>query len=229
MFCPATLSNDINHTGHRNAILPRMHNHALRDTITGHLQSLAQHCPQADTALTRAAVAIVVSKQQHNLDACIYLTLRSNKLRKHAGQFALPGGKLDQGESVANAALRELSEELGLTLSEDCVLGLLDDFQTRSGFAITPVVLWNDSDVAPTPNPDEVARNYEVPLKDLLSPQLVSNHYSTDNPVFSITPEAVGTAVYAPTAAIIYQFVEVALRGNSTRVSHYDQPTFAWR
>lgn len=178
---------------------------------------------------TRAAVAIVV-EARHQQQACIYLTLRSSKLRKHAGQFALPGGKLDEGETVEMAARRELSEELGVTLEEDSVLGKLDDFSTRSGFVITPIILWNNTAAEPLPNEDEVARFYRIPIIDLLDPELADyEDHSGDKPIFSITPSSVGTSVYSPTAAIIYQFREVALLGKDTRVSHYEQPAFAWR
>lgn len=186
--------------------------------------------PAADsTSLTRAAVALTIETQSPQAPACLYLTLRSGKLRKHAGQFALPGGKLDAGETPTQAALRELSEELGVSLTESSVLGTLDDFITRSGFVITPVVLWKDSTDEPVPNPDEVARFYRIPLDDLEADDLADHEYTADNPVFSISPRSVGTSVYSPTAAIIYQFREVALLGRDTRVAHYEQPAFAWR
>ncbi|TMF19602.1 MAG: NUDIX domain-containing protein, partial [Chloroflexi bacterium] len=57
-------------------------------------------------------------------------------MRRHAGQMALPGGSLQIGEDAEDCALRELEEELGLTLTKDNVLGRLDDFDTRSGFTI---------------------------------------------------------------------------------------------
>lgn len=206
-----------------------MHNTSLRQSIAQNLESFKPHRISSDSTLTRAAVAITVSRHSQHAKACIYLTLRSDKLRKHAGQFALPGGKLDSGESSQQAALRELSEELGITIPPSSVLGLLDDFQTRSGFAITPVVVWNDSDDSLNPNPDEVARCYEIPLEELLCADLTDQTPSAASPIFSINPPSVGTSVYSPTAAIIYQFAEVALRGSLTRVNHYEQPTFAWR
>ena len=206
-----------------------MHNSSLRTTITDNLKLFKPQRIASDSTLTRAAVALTVSAHSDHAGACIYLTLRSDKLRKHAGQFALPGGKLDDDETSQQAALRELSEELGITLPESCVLGLLDDFQTRSGFSITPVVVWNDSNDPLQPNPDEVARCYEIPLDELQADDLIDIDSSASNPIFSINPKSVGTSVYSPTAAIIFQFAKVALAGELTRVNHYEQPAFAWR
>src|SRR3954452_7637562 len=76
----------------------------------------------------------------------VLLTRRAARLRAHASQWALPGGRVDEGEEPVDAALRELREELGLDLGESDVLGLLDDYPTRSGYVITPVVLWGGAD-----------------------------------------------------------------------------------
>ena len=208
------------------------HTSTLRNNIASHLQSFDRYSVDDKNnhqSLTRAAVVIAISKTKNDRNACIYLTLRSSKLRKHAGQFALPGGKLDAGESNEQAALREMSEELGVTLEESQVLGNLDDFPTRSGFVITPVVVWNNSIEALTPNPDEVAHVHEIPLSELSSPDLATLEESDTTPILSIFPPSVGTTVYSPTAAIIFQFREVALLGRHTRVAHYEQPAFAWR
>lgn len=210
------------------------HTNALRECIASQLQnfaakSLANPTDNNGQSLTSAAVVIAVSKQTNSDSACIYLTLRSSKLRKHAGQFALPGGKLDSGETTQQAALRELSEELGLSIEPSQVLGLLDDFPTRSGFVITPVVVWNNNAKALTPNPDEVAGVHEIPLSELTQPDLANFEETATTPILSINPPSVGATVYSPTAAIIYQFREVALLGNDTQVAHYEQPAFAWR
>ena len=213
----------------------------LRQRIERHLGSFQGRSQADSSSLTRAAVVIAICKIEkgdntdsdaghgagHN--AGIYLTVRSSKLRKHAGQYALPGGKLDTGETEQQAGLRELSEELGINLSESEILGLLDDFPTRSGFAITPVVVWNNSDSPLRPNPDEVAAVHEIPLAELTAPDLMTLQETDTTPILSIAPPSVGTSVYSPTAAIIYQFAEVALLGRESRVAHYEQPDWAWR
>jgi len=108
--------------------------------------------------LKRSAVAItLVEADDGSGETAFLLTRRVPKLRAHAGQWALPGGRCDPGETLEETAVRELREELGLTLAPDHLLGVLDDYPTRSGYAITPVVAWLDDAKAMTPNPDEVA------------------------------------------------------------------------
>lgn len=211
------------------------HNSSLRESINGRLNrfnrghQLHSSPENLSTPLISAAVAITISKQKNNQNACIYLTKRSSNLRKHAGQYALPGGKADPGETHQQAALRELSEELGLRIDPSQILGTLDDFSTRSGFVITPVVVWDNSTSALAPNPDEVAQVYEIPLQELIDPDLISLQETDTTPILSLYVPSIGNRIYSPTAAIIYQFREVALLGNETRVSHYEQPGFAWR
>lgn len=200
---------------------------ALRARVVENLAALERYIVVAPDCRP-AAVAITLVKNVEG-EACFLLTRRSRQLARHRGQFALPGGGLDAAESNAQAALRELAEELGVQLGESDVLGLLDDFKTRSGFVITPVVLWGEHVAELTPNPDEVALVYRVPLRDLYHPEVprLSPSGSADAPILSMP--LVGTEVFSPTAAIIYQLREVALEGRATRVHHYDQPLFAWK
>jgi len=185
----------------------------------------------AAPALKPAAVAIVVTSRPGDDEAAVLFTLRSSRLGRHRGQFALPGGRIDAGESDIAAALRELDEELGVRLTEERVLGRLDDFATRSGYCITPVVAWAGPGLNLTPHAGEVEETYHIPLSELDSPAIP---YFEDGPepgrpvLYSRLP-SLGHQMYAPTAAILYQFREVALRGEATRVAHYDQPTFAWK
>lgn len=159
-------------------------------------------------------------------EASIPLFLRPAGLASHPGQFALPGGKLHGGEGAEAGALRELSEELGLVAGSEAILGLLDDFDTRSGFTITPVVMW--SSAAPTelqPSAAEVAELFLLKLADLRS-AVGSAKHGTSRAFCLDLPWG---PVYAPTAAILYQFSQVALDGRATRVNDFYQPPFARR
>ena len=158
----------------------------------------------------------------------LLLTRRSASLRAHAGQWAWPGGRVDDGETPEAAALRELQEEVGLTLGADAVLGRLDDYTTRSGYVITPVLVWAPAARELVANADEVASIHRLPLSELLrddAPML--NHVKgAEQPVLRMP---VGQAwIAAPTAAFLYQFREVLMLGRSTRGAHFDQPFFAW-
>jgi 8-oxo-dGTP pyrophosphatase MutT (NUDIX family) len=173
-----------------------------------------------------AAVAAVLLPDDEGR-AAFLLTRRAPGLRAHGGQWALPGGRIDPGESATRAALRELAEEVGLVLEEAAVLGCLDDYPTRSGFVVTPIVAWAGPVAALRANPAEVAAIHRVPLADLDAPEV---------PRFLTVPERerpvvqvplLGALIHAPTAAILYQLREVILHGRATRVSHLEEPV--WR
>ena len=203
----------------------------LRQHIAGNL-SVFESRAIDDISLRPAAVALVVSGSRSNpSNPGIFLTRRPVKLNQHSGQYALPGGKVDQGETPIEAALRELEEELGLTLDSSAVLGCLDDYPTRSDFRITPVVVWAGTDCKLDPSPDEVAKVFHIPFTELDSDAIpvFEEGVDKDRPVLCSEFPALGHRMYSPTAAMIYQFREVAIRGKCTRVSHYDQPRFAWR
>ena len=175
-----------------------------------------------------AAVALVLLPDAEGR-GCFLLTKRAPTLRAHTGQWALPGGRMDAGETPEVAALRELDEELGLKLGGDKLLGLLDDYPTRSGFVITPVVFWADDPGALSPNPAEVARVHLVPLEALDAPDVPRfiSIPESDRPVIQVP--LLGSLIHAPTAAVIYQMREVVSHGRSTRVDHLEQPVWAWR
>jgi 8-oxo-dGTP pyrophosphatase MutT (NUDIX family) len=159
----------------------------------------------------------------------VLLTRRGAHLSAHARQWALPGGRINAGERPVDAALRELHEELGLRCSEADVLGRLDDYPTRSGYVITPFVVWGGADPDLVPDPGEVASVHRVSLRELLRP---------DSPRFVRIPESerpvvqipIGRdLVHAPTGAVLLQFRVVAVEGRPERVDHLEQPVFAWR
>jgi 8-oxo-dGTP pyrophosphatase MutT (NUDIX family) len=179
----------------------------------------------APSPLMLAAVAVVVLNDPDG-QACIPLFLRASDLRRHAGQMGLPGGKLNPGESADDAALRELHEELGLAVSADAIIGSLDDFETRSGFTITPVVVWSDTEAADLkPSSKEVAQLYLITLDELAS--AVDSADAGTSASFCL--KFGFGEVYAPTAAILYQFSEVGLHGRSHRVNDFYQPPWTHR
>jgi len=162
--------------------------------------------------------------------AAFLLCRRASRLNRHGGQWALPGGRLDAGETAVDAALRELDEELGVRLDESAVLGLLDDYPTRSGYVMTPVVVWGGAGLELVPNPDEVAHAYRIGLHELCradSPRFVSIPESP-RPVVQVPLGR--DLIHAPTGAVLVQFRWVAIDGRvHERVDEFEQPVFAWR
>jgi 8-oxo-dGTP pyrophosphatase MutT (NUDIX family) len=180
-------------------------------------------------ALKRAAVTIaLVEAGEPRSGTAVLLTLRAADLRAHRGQWALPGGRCDEGETPVMAALRELREELGLELGAGDVLGLLDDYPTRSGYLITPVVVWAATNAAIAPNPEEVASVHRIALDDVEAEDAFSFTTIPESTRRVIRFHHAGQFIHAPTAALIYQFREV-LDGRDTRVAELEQPVFAWK
>jgi 8-oxo-dGTP pyrophosphatase MutT (NUDIX family) len=199
----------------------------LRQQLEQHLDSFKR---QKVAREGRRAAAVTLTVCRDGKRPAIIITRRSASLRAHSRQWALPGGRIDQGETAIQAALRELEEEVGLCVPPGDVLGVLDDYATRSGYVITPVVLWADVDSGDlTVNPDEV---------EFVRPFLFKELSRSDSPVLQTIAESErevlsmhfhDDVIYAPTGALLYQFREVALFGRHTRVAHFDQPLFAWR
>ena len=152
-------------------------------------------------------------------------------MNRHSSQYALPGGRIDNDEKELEASLRELKEELGVELGPEHLLGTLDDYATRSGFQISPLVFWAHPPIELEPNPEEVDQIYHIPLEELDDPSIpiLTDSSTCNHPVLSAYLPTLGQEIFAPTAAILYQFREVAFRGLHTRVIDYDQPIFAWR
>lgn len=161
--------------------------------------------------------------------AAILLTRRGSRLSAHANQWAFPGGRIDDGETPLEAAMREAQEEVGIDLSEDHLLGRLDDYPTRSGYIMSPFVFWLGPDVEPVPNPGEVSSVHRISIRELTrpdSPRFVEIPES-DRPVVQMP--AGGDLIHAPTGAIMYQFRAVAYDGHDIRVDELEQPPFAWK
>jgi 8-oxo-dGTP pyrophosphatase MutT (NUDIX family) len=213
----------------------------LRRRILANLETL--ELVRADPGSHRiAAVAVAVIEEGTGAEveglarppgwsreAALVLTRRNSDLRNHPGQWALPGGRVDAGETAEEAALRELAEEVGLVLDASSVLGRLDDFVTRSGFAITPVVVWAGEARHLLANPAEVESIHRISVREFMRSDapLLDPIADSAHPVLRMP---VGTSwIAAPTAAVLYQFRELCIGGRPTRVGHFEQPVFARR
>jgi 8-oxo-dGTP pyrophosphatase MutT (NUDIX family) len=216
-------------------------NDQLRDHVADKLKKLdvrsidianRKHAAVAITVVDRLSDANIgdIPFDPSDADqAAFILTIRAAGLRNHGGQRAFPGGHIDAGETPEQSALRELEEEVGLRLNPEDILGRLDDFPTRSGFVITPVVVWGGSVPRLTANPDEVESIHRIPVSELMrhDAPILESLRENEHPVLKMP---LGNDWFAaPTAAMAYQFREVAILGKETRVAHYEQPHFAWR
>lgn len=195
----------------------------LRALISDNLGAFSSR--ESAVAKNRAAVAIVLLKGS-NGQASVPLLLRASSLSRHAGQMGLPGGRVDHGEEAAAAALRELREELGVLAGPDSILGRLDDFETRSGFVITPFVIWTEaSEDELQPAAGEIARVFVPSLRELQGTVAAAAPGQSED--FGL--RFGWGKMYAPTAAIVYQFIEVGVGGRTVRVNDFFQPPFTWR
>ena len=213
----------------------------LRERIQERLRNFEVRAV-GDHAHRSAAVAVAVTEEGFGADlpglpqhaawsarAALILTRRAAHLRDHAGQWALPGGRVESAETPEHAALRELHEEVGLELDMGAVLGRLDDYVTRSGFVITPVVVWAGAARAMVPNPAEVQSIHRIPIEEFLRADAPLLDASGD-PARPVLRMPVGHHwIAAPTAAVLYQFRELCIEGRTTRVAHFEQPEFAWK
>jgi 8-oxo-dGTP pyrophosphatase MutT (NUDIX family) len=204
---------------------------AFRRQVAGRCAAFSRVAePDGSAGLKRAAVAITLLPVADNAEpaAAFLLTRRAKGLRGHGGQWALPGGRCEARETSAEAALRELAEEVGVTLRADAVLGLLDDYPTRSGYLITPVVLWAGQGQAPRADPREVASIHRIALGELTRKEAADFVSIPESDRRVIRLRINGGYLHAPTAAVLYQFSEL-LQGRTTRVAELEQPVFAWR
>jgi ADP-ribose pyrophosphatase YjhB (NUDIX family) len=156
----------------------------------------------------RAVVAVTVVTVGGG--PAVLLTRYAGSLGGHSAEFALPGGRTDRWESASSAGRRRLTEEFGMRLPPESVLGLLDDYVTDTRFVITPVVLWGGEH-------DPAVGVLVVPFADLdVEPVFVASSES-DRPVIRLPMH--GGWLHAPTAAVLHQFREVVLLRRRTRVA----------
>jgi 8-oxo-dGTP pyrophosphatase MutT (NUDIX family) len=203
-------------------------NDATRRTIAARCAAFARLEGDAIAGLKQAAVAIALVQADDAGETALLLTQRASGLRAHSSQWALPGGRCDAGETIMAAALRELHEELGLELTPADVLGRLDDYPTRSGYLVTPVVLWAADTATLSPNPAEVASVHRIALSTIECEDAFDFTTIPESHRRVIRFRHAGRFIHAPTAALIYQFREV-LAGRDTRVAELEQPVFAWK
>lgn len=116
--------------------------------------------------------AVLVPIVQHRAQPTVLLTRRTAHLKRHSGQVAFPGGRRDEHDVSAIAtALREAHEEVGLDASLVEIIGTMPEYVTGTGFRVTPVIGLLEPGFDLTPDPNEVADVFEVPLEFLMNPQ----------------------------------------------------------
>jgi len=121
---------------------------------------LQRHFPENPVV---AAVLVALVDRPEGLT--VLLTQRASQLSKHAAQISFPGGRLDPTDAdVTSAALREAREEIGLDPAHVKIIGYLPDHLVISGYRVTPVLSLVTPPFSITPNPEEVAEVFEVPV-----------------------------------------------------------------
>ena len=193
----------------------------LRQRVQHNLDSPPQINGE-DQSLRKASVGIIIVESQEG-KAGFILTRRSKGLRNHSYQYALPGGRIDPGETREETVLREVREEIGISISSNEILGCLDEYETRSGFSITPVVLWVEDLTTMVPEPNEVDEILIIDLEELFrndSPRWVDIDES-EKQVLQLPIK--NRLIHAPTAALLYQFKEVGIAGNLLRTDHVEE------
>ncbi|MDA0339208.1 MAG: CoA pyrophosphatase [Proteobacteria bacterium] len=199
----------------------------LRDVVTQNLATFPH--TEIDVGERRqAAVALtIVESDEEPGVASMLLTRRNAKMNKHAGQWALPGGRVDEGETPLEGARREMIEEVGLALDESALLGRLDDITSRSGYLITPFVFWADDCSAMAANPDEVASIHRIPLHLFTGENAIQfiDQETTEAPLLRL--QLGDNRIHAPTGAFMLQLWEVGVNGRHTRVDGFAHPEWA--
>jgi 8-oxo-dGTP pyrophosphatase MutT (NUDIX family) len=199
----------------------------LRDTVAANLSGFPLEFIDG-AGMRHAAVALtIVAGDTPEDGASMLLTRRTSKLNKHAGQWALPGGRVDDGEDPLQAALREMHEEVNLTLDDRHFLGRLDDISSRSGYVISPFVFWAEDTSTLVPNPDEVASIHRIPLnlfEGLDAVQFIDVEGQTEKLLrLQLGPNR----IHSPTGAFLLQLWEVGVNGRHTRVKQHLHPDWS--
>jgi mutator protein MutT len=194
--------------------------------------------------MRRAAVVLCVVEQA---DGPLSVIVIKRAYRgRNAGQWGLPGGRLDEGETPEQAAVRELHEELGLMADPTDLIGKLDDFPAASGFAITPIVMTLTDTTDLRPNPDEVHSVHLVDLARLAAedtPRWVHTNDAVRQALRDNAPPTEETSllqmrlgpnmtIHAPTGALLWQFREIVLLGrtpSAARAADFIQPDWTHR
>ena len=198
------------------------HGAALRarlDTNLGLTERIVGPVPDPAREVREAAVAIVLLPGEGG-HAELPVIMRNSSLRNHAGQFGLPGGRIEAGESPEVAARRELHEELGVRIPASGVVGRLAAADTTSGYRIHPIVLFGDDPVTLSPDPAEVAEVHRITIDE------VDDAVEHDAAVGALA--VLGTVIYAPTGEILRRFRELGLHGRQPG-SGWSEPRFTWR
>lgn len=147
----------------------------LREALRGALGARPSHRIAPGTARP-AAVLLPLFEQEG--EAHVWLVRRPATMRSHAGQVALPGGKIDTADAtLLDTALREAHEEVGIPRERVDVLGPLDEMHTITGFVISPFVGWLAPGTELRPSTTEVARAFAAPLRVFLEPQTAFDHF----------------------------------------------------
>ena len=166
-----------------------------------------------DTALIPAAVLVPLVKRAEGLTAMF--TQRTGHLLHHAGQISFPGGHMEPGDKTPEeTALRETEEETGLDRRHVEIIGRLNQYLTRTGFSITPVVALVEPPFELSPDPYEVEEVFEVPLAFLLDPanhQRHSRQFEGRSRVFYAMPYE-GYFIWGATAGMLIDLYEALLK-----------------
>ena len=142
--------------------------------------------------------------------AHIVLTLRADTLGRHGGQVSLPGGVVEPGETVEQAALREAHEEIALRTEVVQPLGPLTAVDIHvSGFRLHPIVGVADERPALHPADGEVARLIEIPIAELTDPRAFGwQTIRRDDQLWRVpTLVAQGAHIWGATAMVVAEFL----------------------